>query len=92
MLRIRKEDLYWDTINTTHILKHDVVREEVEITLKDSKIKYIPGHTSRFLALGRSKKRLLSIVINKQRDGKYYVVSARDMSKRERKIYRGEII
>jgi len=44
------------------------------------------------MSLGRFGKRLITVVLQKQENSIYYVVTARDMAKKERLIYRQEKI
>lgn len=60
---------------------------EVEIALKDTKKQVLKTYKERLLVLGRAKKRLLSIVLALEEKQNYYVVTARDMSKKERRFY-----
>lgn len=71
-----------------HVLKYRVKPDDVEEALKGS---YIARGTykRRILVIGKSGSRMLSIVLNKEPRG-YYVVTARDASRRERRIYRDE--
>jgi len=82
--------LIWDDFNIAHIARHDVEVREVETALKGSKTKAMKAKNGRVLALGRAGKRLLTIVLAKEIDSKFYVVTARDMSKSERRYYRSE--
>jgi len=60
--------------------------------LKDEFVVFIIGHTKRIMSLGRFGKRLITVVLQKQENSIYYVVTARDMAKKERLIYRQEKI
>ena len=90
MKAILIKKLIWDKWNIEHIKKHKVKPEEVEQSLKDQFVVFITGHTKRVMSLGRSDKRLITTVLQKQENNIYYVVTARDMAKRERLIYRQE--
>lgn len=83
--------LIWDSWNTNHIAKHNVSVQEVEIALSDPKAVFLGTYNNRIMALGRAKKRLLAVVMSKNEKNAYYVVSARDMADKERKIYRKEV-
>ena len=86
MTRIIVKELVWDKINLEHIKKHDVSKEEVE---KAQEIIYHRRtYGGKYLATGRSGNRLVTIVLRRQGLGKYYVVTARDASRKERrKVY-----
>lgn len=78
--------LLWGEWNKEHIKKHQVTPKEVEEAYK-SQIKSIIGYGNRLLILGKTKKeRLLTIVISFEKQKRPYVVSARDMSRKERKL------
>lgn len=48
-------------------------------------------YKGRYLIVGRSGARLISIVLKRQKPGEYYVITARDASKAERrKVYEKE--
>jgi len=49
------------------------------------------GVENRYYALGRTNDERLLLIVFTIRRNKVRVISARDMSKRERRIYRGEI-
>lgn len=84
MTRIIILELIWDEINKEHIKKHNVSREEVEDIGKNF-IYHRRTHTGRYLAVGRSGNRLITIIIRRKALKKYYPVTARDASKKERK-------
>lgn len=79
--------LVWDEWNGEHIKKHKVTIKEVEEAYQ-SKIVETSSYLGRTVILGKTKKgRLLTIVVSSQKQQHPYVVSARDMSKKERRIY-----
>lgn len=83
--------LIWDKWNTNHISKHKVTPAEAEESLTDKHVVFLVGYSNRVLSLGRSGKRLLTIVLQQQKSKThYYVVTARDMAIKEREIYRIE--
>lgn len=83
-------ELIWDAFNQSHFSKHAVSMAEVEEALQDPDSKELGAHSGRFLKLGRAGKRLLTLVLSKEDNGKFYVVTARDMSKKERRFYRND--
>jgi len=85
---VKIEKLIWDEWNIRHIARHDVSVDEVREALSDDKVVYLPTYNDRTLSLGRSGRRLLSIILSEEVKGGYYVVTARDMSEKERKVYR----
>jgi len=86
------KNLFWDSWNVEHIAKHKVTVKEVETALLDKKVKSLKAHDGRLMILGRIGVRLLAIILAEESRGRYYVVTARDMDKKERKIYRGGIL
>lgn len=84
MTRVVVRHLILDEYNLAHIKKHKVSREEVEKVGKNF-LYHRRGHGGKYLAIGRVGSRILTIVIRRKAEGKYYLVTARDASKKERK-------
>lgn len=83
MLKIRQ--LIWDSWNVEHI-KNKVEVIEVE-DICHSPIRSFKTYNKRLVILGGNKKgRLLTIILASKSPGKYYVVTARDASKKERRL------
>lgn len=78
--------MIWGGWNRGHIKKHDVSEDEVEELCKGT-YKQQPTYDNRFLIFGRVGKRLLTVILARESAGKYYVITARDMSKKERKDF-----
>ena len=92
MTRIVIKKLIWDEYNIEHIKQHSVMKEEGEEVAKNL-IAHKIGKKGRYIAIGRSGARLLSLVLNRKGPGAYYVVTARDSSRKERReIYEKESI
>lgn len=86
MNTINANSLIWDEFNSYHIGKHKVsVDEIVEACTQivhTEKTKF-----NRLLMVGiTNSKRILSMVFSRTNED-YYLVTARDASKKERKIY-----
>lgn len=80
------DDLIWDGYNTTHIKKHDVNQSEIYQACR-VQIKILLVKKDRILLIGKTvNDRLLSIVLDLIKNNDYYVVSARDCSRKERKL------
>jgi uncharacterized DUF497 family protein len=82
------KSLVWDAWNIEHIKNHGVSVKEVEeiVSFKDKRS--LKSYQRRLIILGRTKKkRLLTIVLAKEKQTAYYVVTARDMSKKERRYF-----
>lgn len=84
MTRIIVKYLVFDKRNLEHIKKHNVTRDEIEKVGKNF-IYHRKTHTGRYLAVGRIELRIITIVIKRVATGKYYPITARDASKKERK-------
>ncbi|TSC88031.1 MAG: Uncharacterized protein G01um10147_262 [Microgenomates group bacterium Gr01-1014_7] len=86
MTRIIVKGLVWDSINLEHVKKHNVSKEEVEGAKEI--IYHRRTYGGKYLATSRSGNRLITIILRRQGLGKYYVVTARDASRKERrKVY-----
>ena len=87
MKKIRVGQIVFDEWNINHIKKHKVTPKEVKQVLK-STTETLKAHKQRLMVLGRTKKRkLLSLVLAPEKKGKYYLVTARPMSKKERRYF-----
>ena len=83
-ISIKNNELVWDDWNIKHIKKHNVTKIEVEQALSQ-KVQARKGYKNRLIMFGQTKKgRLLAMVIKKINSG-YYIFSARDASKKERR-------
>ncbi|OGG13640.1 hypothetical protein A2773_06215 [Candidatus Gottesmanbacteria bacterium RIFCSPHIGHO2_01_FULL_39_10] len=86
MDRIGKK-LVWDDWNKNHIKKHDVTISEVEEVFKTYTLQK-QSYAKRLELYGETKSgRKLTIIVASTRFNKPYVVSARDMSSKERVYY-----
>lgn len=75
-----------------NLKKHDVTDSECEEAFFDeNKIQFKDvlhsGKEERFILLGKTKESRLLFVVYTLRDNKIRVVSARDVNKKERKLY-----
>ena len=84
MTRIVVRYLIFDKYNLEHIKKHKVTWDEIEKVGKNF-IYHRKTHTGRYLLVGRINLRIITIVIRRISTSKYYPVTARDASKKERK-------
>lgn len=83
MTKITK--IIWNEWNSKHIRKHNVTKEEVEEAIQRVNA-HKKGYSKRIMLLGRSGKRILSIVIAQEENNYYYPITARDADKAERKM------
>lgn len=87
---ISSDALIWDEWNIEHIARHGVARDEA-MEVFSSRFIVLHGHDGRFIIVGQSTGgRALSIVVEPEDEWKYYVVTARSASRRERRIHREE--
>lgn len=90
MTKIIVKELVWDEWNKEHIKKHKVSIDEVEYVIKNILI-HQRADKGRYLIIGRCGLRILSLIVNRKGAGIYYLVTARDSAKRERrKLYEKE--
>jgi len=86
---VQIKQLVWDNWNVGHIRRHKVDTREVEEACRLA-LKTLKTYQGRLMILGKTKKgRLLTVVIAPISQNKHYVVTARDMSKKERRISNG---
>lgn len=90
MTRIVILKLIFDAYNREHIRKHNV--SEIEVAEAGKNLVYHRRtYKDRYLAIGRSGSRIITLIIRNRGGNKYYVVTARDASKKERrKVYEKE--
>ncbi len=92
MTKIIIKKLVWDAYNIEHIKKHNTTVDEAEEAVRNF-ISHKKGKKGRYLAIGKSGSRLISLIVRRESVGIYYLITARDSSKKERKeIYEKEKI
>lgn len=84
MTRIKIKELIWDEYNIEHIKKHGINQREVIIAVEHF-VYHKQAYSGRYMLVGRVEKRILSIVVKRKKTSVYYVVTARDADKKERK-------
>ena len=84
MTRIKVKELIFDEWNIKHIKKHKVSPEE---TLEAGKYLIYHRRTKegRYLAIGRSGNRVITLILIRKSQKRYYLITARDSSKKERR-------
>lgn len=81
------QDFEWDEDNEEHIARHGVEPAEVEEVFF-FRFSVRRGRQGRYVVLGRSAAgRHLSVVVERKGGGLVRVVTARDMSPAERRLY-----
>jgi len=84
--KITIEKLIWDEWNITHISRHQIKYHEVEQACYHY-LKALKTYNNRIMILGQSNNgKLITVILAKQIKNNYYVVTARNMSKEERKF------
>jgi uncharacterized DUF497 family protein len=90
MTRIVIKKLVWDEYNLELIKKHKVSVNEVEEAIKNL-VTHTKGKKGKYIIIGRSGRRIISIIVGREKPNIYYPVSARDAAKKERKkVYEKE--
>lgn len=90
MTKLRIKKLVWDKWNTEHIKKHNVTVEEIEVATQNI-IAHEKVKNGRYAAFARTGTRILTIIVKRQNTAIYYLVTARDADKPERrKVYEKE--
>jgi len=90
MTRIIIKEIIFDTWNKEHIKKHGVAEEEVK-EASGNLIYHKRTYKGRYLLIGKAGRRLISLVLIRKVEGKYYLITARDSSRKERrKVYEKE--
>lgn len=86
MSRIR--ELIWDDWNANHIRKHAVSQEEVEAVCFSENLFLERSRKNTFAVYGQTfVGRYLFAVLASRGNGKYYVVTARNMETHERRRF-----
>lgn len=76
-----------DEQNINHIARHGVSGQEVE-EVCFSRFAVRGSYAGRFLVIGKTRKaRILAIIVAVKFQDVYYLVTARDASKKEKRIY-----
>lgn len=89
MTKIKVEQLIWDDWNLEHIKKHNISKEEVEEAVSNI-VAHRMGHSKKIILIGRCGKRLIAMVMGHDKGNRYYVATARDADRKERKLVYGK--
>lgn len=84
---MKKPALVWDEWNREHIKKHNVTEKEVEEAYEKSDIEAEAKYGRKFVLSKISNGRLITIFLSFKKQAEPYLVSARDASNKERRIY-----
>jgi len=85
-VNLKKYKLIWDEYNISHIAKHGLKVKEVEEAVNDKK-RLVRKFRKRYMILGSAWGRIIVVILEKVRDG-YYVVTARDVTTSEKRLYK----
>ena len=78
----------WDTLNIDHIARHGVEPREAEAACRGESTVVLRGREGRYLVYGRTGTgRYLFIVLHSLGGGVGRIITARDMTQRERQLY-----
>lgn len=84
MTRIVVKSLIWDEWNMVHIQKHSVTQVEIIETVGRLAYHRIT-YNNRYLLVGRSGNRIITVIVRREKETEYYIVTARDANKKERR-------
>lgn len=83
----------WDEHNTSHIRRHEVTQAEAEEALTDPHLVDMPTYSTRYerrwAVLGATRQGRILFVVYTRREDRVRVVTARDASRQERRLYNG---
>ena len=85
MTRIVVKKLVWDEWNLKHIQKHHVTTKEAKIAASNI-VAHKRTKNSRYAVFCRVGGRILTMIIKRGKQSVYYLVTARDAAKKERRI------
>ena len=84
MTRIVVREILWDAWNLEHIKKHRVTQNEIIVSIRNASY-HKRAHSGRYLTVGRAGKRIITVILRRKRQMAYYLVTARDANRKERK-------
>ena len=84
------ETLVWDGFNSEHIKKHGLTKAEVEKACVNH-VSVYESRVGRLILIGNTGNRFLSVVLANKGNKRYYPVTARVASRKERKLLNEKI-
>ncbi len=87
---MRIEDFDWDEINRRHLARHRVTPDEVEEVFVNP-LYLRRSHSGRYIAYGKTAEGRFLLVVFELRGKIIRVVTARDMTSKEKRLYRRRI-
>lgn len=89
-MQIRIDELLFNEKNIEHIARHNVLPDEVKQII-EGKTLFLNAKFNRIMAIGVTKKgRSLAVILEKVKGHTYFVVTARDADRKERKMFKEE--
>lgn len=80
-------EFHWNDDSEAHIARHNIIPLEIEEAARHPYYT-APGDDGKTLLFGRTYAgRYLTVVMSGAMDGRWYVVTARDMDTKERRAY-----
>lgn len=87
---MKVDELIFNEKNIEHIARHNVLPDEVKQII-EGKTLFLNAKFDRVMAIGVTKKRRsLAVILEKVKGYTYFVVTARDADRKERKMYKEE--
>lgn len=85
-MALELNELVWDSFNSKHISKHNLTQEEItQVCI--NQLKVLKTKLGRLLLVGKTDTgKVVSVVLAPKGPGKYYPVTARPASRKERRI------
>jgi uncharacterized DUF497 family protein len=85
---VNDDQFIWDEENIEHIGVHNVTTDEAEEAMLDGNRVKFPAHSGSFGFIGSTEEgRRLVVIFVKRYESKYRVITARDATATEKKIY-----
>ncbi len=82
-------ELEWDERAVEHVERHGLRRAEVEQVVSNSRSRWLRSGRERYIVLGQTDSGLfVKVVLDPLEHGRYYPVTAYDMSEAEKQAYR----
>ena len=80
--------LIWDSWNTTHITRHNVIPEEVEAVCHNNPLVLQGQKKGRLVVISKTEEqRLLGVVLEAEGKGTFYPVTAYDANAHDTALY-----
>ena len=85
-MALELDELVWDSFNSKHISKHGLTQEEITQACINQ-LEVLATKLGRLLLVGKTDTgKIVSVVLAPKGVGKYYPVTARPTSQKERKM------